>query len=603
MVSVPLNAVRNERGSVLVVFAVAVPTFILIAALALDFGSWYAHKREVQNQVDAAAFAAGVAYGYNFPACTSSSGASDNIRSAALQYGKPPYNGSTSNITVNSDPCQPHSSGDYATPAGTMWTDVGVKTQVATLFGGFGFSPTISSSARVAVMKIKSATQFRPMAIANPEYRGGECAWAVFNNTGSGTVRVPLSAQGPGVWTGRRSIRLSSSDVTVDAVLGDCSSSQDQVTYHSVGYIGAYDQGSAGSEPKLQDFFVSSFTGGVNGCLDVLFVSRYARNCNFQLSAEINWGNNRRPVGVSANGTAFTGAESSWNGTLSFAAGSGEPGNGTIPIRLVGRYRNLNNQGRPVGPVRTYQFGQVQAVMAGNDQHEGPINTFNLSQVSAHDNQNVDETIELHLDQLGGTRLTVVRAGGGGDGMLTGAVDCADSQSFSQQLAFGCKSSFQIHPQSLCSGAVTAPPNCIQGANSSGSLASAYNALWAPGGNCSRTPNRWSSYPNIPRGDPRLITVPVTRVGSSFSPGALHPVISFAAMYVTGWRGMPSGCGDQDAAATAAATADLGNEVWGHFVRFVTPSSTGAPQNSGTSSDACPVTTTDIAACIATLVQ
>ena len=61
---------RNERGSVLVILAVGVPTFILLAALVLDFGNWYAHKRSLQNRVDAAAFAAGVAYGFKFPACT-----------------------------------------------------------------------------------------------------------------------------------------------------------------------------------------------------------------------------------------------------------------------------------------------------------------------------------------------------------------------------------------------------------------------------------------------------------------------------------------------------------------------------------------------------
>jgi hypothetical protein len=200
--------------------------------------------------------------------------------------------------------------------------------------------------------------------------------------------------------------------------------------------------------------------------------------------------------------------------------------------------------------------------------------------------------------------VTLLRARGGtaSNPTLNGAVDCADAQAFSQEIRYGCTSFFQVHPQSVCSGSATAPPDCMQGVGT-GSVTSAYNALWAPTGNCSRTPNNWPSYPNIPRGDPRLITVPVTRVGGAFTPGSRHPVVSFAAFYVTGWEGMPSGCGDQNAAATAAATADLGNEVWGHFVRFVEPSSTGAPQNSGTSSDACPVTTTDIAACIATLVQ
>jgi len=56
-----------------------------------------------------------------------------------------------------------------------------------------------------------------------------------------------------------------------------------------------------------------------------------------------------------------------------------------------------------------------------------------------------------------------------------------------------------------------------------------------------------------------------------------------------------SGCGD----APPPATADLGSEVWGHFVQFVAPSSTGDPADTP-----CPTpTTTDVAACIASLVQ
>src|SRR5262245_55054454 len=61
---------RDERGSVLGMFAVAIPTFILFLAMALDIGNWYTHKRKLQNRVDDAAFAAALEYGYRFPDCT-----------------------------------------------------------------------------------------------------------------------------------------------------------------------------------------------------------------------------------------------------------------------------------------------------------------------------------------------------------------------------------------------------------------------------------------------------------------------------------------------------------------------------------------------------
>ena len=49
----------DERGQVIVLAAVMIPVFLLIAALALDVGNWYTHKRQLQNRADAAAFAAG----------------------------------------------------------------------------------------------------------------------------------------------------------------------------------------------------------------------------------------------------------------------------------------------------------------------------------------------------------------------------------------------------------------------------------------------------------------------------------------------------------------------------------------------------------------
>jgi len=256
----------------------------------------------------------------------------------------------------------------------------------------------------------------------------------------------------------------------------------------------------------------------------------------------------------------------------------------------------------------TTQFDNAQQIMAGNDQHEGPIKDFTLSQISTHDDDPpITETIDLTPDSLvNAGPTTVLRArSGSGDHSLNGVVDCAgsaaspDTQSFADRMLYGCTSSYRVHEPSLCGppSDPTDPPSCIQGAAPVGSLG--FDALWAPGGNCTNTPNQWGAYPSIPRGDPRLITVPVTRIGNEFSSGDDHPVISFAAFYVTGWSGMPAGCGDP----MPPATASLGGEVWGHFIRFVEPSGTGTPQRTGTDADLCDPNSTDIAACIATLVQ
>ena len=52
--------VRDERGGIMLVSALTIPVLLMFAALVLDAGNWYSHKRQLQNRADAAAFAAGV---------------------------------------------------------------------------------------------------------------------------------------------------------------------------------------------------------------------------------------------------------------------------------------------------------------------------------------------------------------------------------------------------------------------------------------------------------------------------------------------------------------------------------------------------------------
>ena len=57
------RALNEERGGVLALSAILIPVFIVLVALLVDVGTWYTHKRQLQNRADAAALAAGVEYG------------------------------------------------------------------------------------------------------------------------------------------------------------------------------------------------------------------------------------------------------------------------------------------------------------------------------------------------------------------------------------------------------------------------------------------------------------------------------------------------------------------------------------------------------------
>jgi Putative Flp pilus-assembly TadE/G-like len=69
----------SERGAALLITAVALASLILVASLVVDVANWYVHKRHLQTQADAAAFAGGSAF--KLPGCNNT-----EIYKAAQQY-------------------------------------------------------------------------------------------------------------------------------------------------------------------------------------------------------------------------------------------------------------------------------------------------------------------------------------------------------------------------------------------------------------------------------------------------------------------------------------------------------------------------------------
>jgi len=119
--------------------------------------------------------------------------------------------------------------------------------------------------------------------------------------------------------------------------------------------------------------------------------------------------------------------------------------------------------------------------------------------------------------------------------------------------------------------------------------------------------------------DPRYITLIITDNTAFSSANTAEPVKYFAGFYATGWdqgngAGKPSGCyafspvntcgnPNNDAhpflgcLATRTISADNG-DLWGHFVKFVSFSSSGTP-----SDDICDLTSGSVETCVAVLVE
>ena len=77
---------HDERGQVIVLGAVMIPVFLLIAALVLDVGNWYTHKRQLQNRADAGAFAAGAEYQRAWENCVQGGNAALKLAAADRRW-------------------------------------------------------------------------------------------------------------------------------------------------------------------------------------------------------------------------------------------------------------------------------------------------------------------------------------------------------------------------------------------------------------------------------------------------------------------------------------------------------------------------------------
>jgi len=80
------HLVRDERGQVVVLFALLLPTLLVLSTVVLDVGNMYVHKRKLQTLVDMSALAGAT----KFVGCSFQFGdppaANEGIRDTALEY-------------------------------------------------------------------------------------------------------------------------------------------------------------------------------------------------------------------------------------------------------------------------------------------------------------------------------------------------------------------------------------------------------------------------------------------------------------------------------------------------------------------------------------
>jgi hypothetical protein len=311
---------RDERGAVMVLVAVTLPVLILFVAFGTEVGHWFDYSRNLQNRADAAALAAGDQYGgVCFGTYTTTQ--TDAIGQVAQQFAGPPAQdpsnlytvpgnlpyaystflpsqyenvpnlkkGSPSNyhLLLNSTADWNKGGADWNMGAGTAkgsslalckstdedghtgaMADVRVtQANIGLFFPLFGFKPTISAHARVALENSAGSNAVIPIAVRDP----GSIQCIAVNYVNAATNNpinpspIPMTQVGTDATTGNiiwsvpagSSIAMPASNVYVQVVTGNCGASP--TTYDPSGgllYINTWSTATSPSQPVIT-------TGGV----------------------------------------------------------------------------------------------------------------------------------------------------------------------------------------------------------------------------------------------------------------------------------------------------------------------------------------------------
>jgi hypothetical protein len=610
----PARKASGEQGAVLVIVVIwmwlaLLPMFVVFV---VDVGNWFVHKRHLQLQADAGALAGGGVF--KFP-CSDAP-----IEAESRKYAGDASSGSPYNLQVApTDQANVHvllNSTVYWNEGGTNYSDGGppcsarfvdMKITEATLpwFFGLGVVPAINAHARVEIQALNRARGALPVAVPDIDPKIGR---AFFIDEASGAVlaSTPLTksgfSSGLAVWdnaTAPVSVPVSASRIGVRIALGGGSS-----TTCGGSLVQCYDLGSANGILFVRGWSASGsavppnppLARSVNlfpgSCSDPYFTSS-AVACSVGVAATVDFGGTDvTKVKVSA---VLGGAEkqlqydsgsgrwiSTSGGTSFFNVNSNA---GPLPIELkwevnaTGVTIGGNSCNATGGNKCKGTFGTAQRVFSALTDRSGPIKLAqvweggggwaNSFQTGTTHNLVVKIGIQGNLEEAQSVSdpIVLLRVTGGSQNQ---SIDCdPDLPNLRDEIANGCAPAYEINDGSPCpSNAPTLwstaqPWDCvaIQTGGAVGQLEQGMRQRILGGASTCTSPNNWSSFPNIPPEDPRIVPVFVTPFGTFNGSGnEVVPVAKFATFYVTGWFSSP--CSGDD------PVPDKGYVV-GHFIKYI----------------------------------
>jgi putative Flp pilus-assembly TadE/G-like protein len=329
-------AASSESGAVLIIVSVALTALVLIAAFVLDAANWYEHKRHLQLQADAAAFAG--AHSLAVGGCSNSL-----ISADAHRYGgsyldssgnvqTEPYNdqvGGTSpskiHILINSSGYYGDAgAGDNSDPNGApctaQYVDIkATETNLPWFFGFGGIVSRINAHARVALVQESQANGTLPIAVPNPLPTSAAAIFVDEANSNNVVKALPLFDLGPSggldMWqsdsafppqftlpsrktsivialSGKKNLSLSGNLAAIcDQTLTDCYDSSTDPPTNGLSFIRGYAAAgpSPGTQPQPPYMGKVELVGGTcsNASNSPYFASNTS-NCQYELVAGID---------------------------------------------------------------------------------------------------------------------------------------------------------------------------------------------------------------------------------------------------------------------------------------------------------------------------
>ncbi|HSC92651.1 MAG TPA: Tad domain-containing protein [Gaiellaceae bacterium] len=607
-------SVTDERGGVMIVVAIVMGAFALLVTGSLHVGNWYTHRRHLQLQTDAAAFAAGQRFGL----CVAGGGALADMQAVADKFGgftagafNPQVGTDTTGSGVSYSGTVQRVYNSQAYPIGSDHPDdpdtipgdpcaepqmFDVKATETTIPRLFSFLPLgeVNAHSRVELKAINEMKGLLPLAVPDvrPQY-----AFAHFLDAGGTEIASVQLTKGAVVanrqsWTGTTTVPVPVGDIMVRIRLVGSTNpglpcGQLYTECYDTDHVRGWDP--ATPAPTVKDVWILP-----GSCVPDAY---YAEDdCAAGLQADVDLGPLTPVTGATRVWAKVDGKNTKYDlspsglgtGVIRWTVTGGIPlaGAGPHPISL----------GWNSGAGGDKSFGVVHTAVVGEP---GPLQLVQVAEggsAGANTQETGSQTLEVRIQTLGNLLLSGpadppiylrMFKSTGGSASQNQSLDCdRDLSTIRDELAQGCSPFYIKNPGLACPyGNASALWNvwyvdnqslpCVnlQLGASVGQIRQGLNERIfgsSTGGTCSAGPVNWRrgtgfDYDANPE-DRRALPLIVTPLGTFDGTGSDRvPVIDFGYFYVTGYSNDP--CEGVDPNQDPVPN-NRGAYVRGHFIKF-----------------------------------